>query len=521
MKILLSKYRWFNKDNVWVTGFIMEKDQILQNNDLASFFSVADSFLKLESILKSANGQFSVIIKSTGEIWTASDRLRNYPVFYTKFNGEFYISDDSYRLAGVHPVSEFNSVAKTCFQAAGFVINNQTLIKNVYQVEAGGFAVLGDLIRSGYYYNSTQEKIIQKDFNDFSEELGSLIREVFGSYFRSLKNRFIAIPLSGGFDSRLIAAMCSEYHPENVICYTYGAKNNPEVSPAREVAKRLGFKWINVVYDEQLINGFLDDNIFKEYYPFASQLSGMFFLQEYFAVKFIKEKKLIPDDTVFIPGFTGDVLAGSHLSPGMNIYSTRERIAELIFREYFRLIKLSATDKSAITDLICDRIEGGRLPVWKVVESFDMKERQAKFVVNSASVFKYFGYDYILPFWDNRLIDYFSVVPFHFKLNKKLYDHVLKEMIFKARDLNFTNEINPTGGQKRLQQVKEKIKLLLPYKVRNLFIEKSSPIFYDKITQLMIDDFGDSPLVEPRQMNYYNSYISQWYLLKTKEYFKI
>ena len=52
----------------------------------------------------------------------------------------------------------------------------------------------------------------------------------------------------------------------------------------------------------------------KNTYPYVSGLSSMFFMQEYFAVKYLKESHIIPDDSVFIPGFSGDVLAGSHLS---------------------------------------------------------------------------------------------------------------------------------------------------------------------------------------------------------------
>lgn len=521
VKILLTKYQWYNNENTWVTGFIRIGGMLLVKEELLKYFSAADSFPKFETILKSANGQFSVVINSPGGILAASDRMRNYPLFYSMVDYQYIISDDCYYLAGIQSETRFNPDAVNCFLAGGFVINNLTLINNVYQVEAGGYIIISDSHKKGYYHDSCLEPTLSKDFYLWVNELEILIDKVFGCYLKSLNNKFIAIPLSGGYDSRLIAAMCAKFHPENVLCYTYGIKNNEEVAPAREAAKRLGIKWINIVYDEELIRDFLDKEVFKEYYPYVSELSGMFFMQEYFAVKHLKEEGLIPGDCVFIPGFSGDMIAGSHLSPAMNIFTYGDQIARMIFKEFFKLVNLDREDKSKVIELLRGKIGPGKLSAWKAIESFDMKERQAKFVVNSAKVYKYFGYDYIIPFWDKEFIDFFASVPFNLKLNKKLYDFILTKKIFPEKDINLKGEINPSPTQKRFQRFKDTIKPFVPDYLKNLFIERESPIFYDEITKMMLNDLVENHVIVPKQPNYYNSYITQWYLLKTRELFKI
>lgn len=75
--------------------------------------------------------------------------------------------------------------------------------------------------------------------------------------------------------------------------------------------------------------------------------------------------------------------------------------------------------------------------------------------------------------------------------------------------------------QKPFQKVKEKIKAIIPYKLKNIFIQHQSPVFYDEITRLMIEDMGSEHIVHPKQSNYYNSYITQWYLFKTRDMLNI
>jgi asparagine synthase (glutamine-hydrolysing) len=517
MKISLSKFNWYTGNKIRVTGFIESGGRYLIEEELLNYFAGITSPEEFSQKLVSANGNFSVIIESADEIWAATDRLRNYPLFYTFLAGEFILSDDCYTLAGLLSDKKFNPVAVESFLLTGYAINNLTLLKDIYQVEAGQYIRSGETVTADFYVNFLLTAITDKDFEIAGKELSQLINDVFHDHLKALKNRFIAVPLSGGYDSRLIAAMCAKYHPENLICYTYGIRNNHEEALANEVAKRLGFKWINVVYDSTLIKDYMQDNFFNNYYPYVADLSSMFFMQEYFAVRYLKEKKLIPDDTVFIPGFSGDVLAGSHLHPDMKKKRDKYQIAEMLYNDHFILVKSDKEKKQEILKQISKRIPSGIYDTWRITEAWDTKERQAKFVINSAKVYSFFGYDYITPLYDNRLIGFFSELPFKLKLYKKLYDHVLRENIFKEFDLNLKNEINPTPAARAFQRLKGRIKKFLPSEIKNLFISGGSPVFYDEITKVMLHEIGRERVIKPTQSNYYNSYIIQWYLLKTKK----
>jgi asparagine synthase (glutamine-hydrolysing) len=518
MIILLSKFQWHTRNGIHVTGFIREGDRYLRNQELIDYFSGTDSIETFGNKLRSANGQFSVIIKSEDNIWAGTDRFRNYPLFYTRINEEFFISDSCYTLTDKLSVKRLNTIAADCFLAAGYTVNNLTLINGIYQVEAGEYITERELFSRKFYYDSATIPVIKRDFEILSEELYVLFFKVFKNHFKALNDKFIVIPLSGGFDSRLIASMCSVFHPENVLCYTYGIENNCEVDNAKEVAGRLGFKWINILYNSQLIDGYLDDDVFRQYYPYVSELSSMFFMQEYFAVKYLKENNLIPENSVFMPGFCGDVLAGCNLTPAMNKLASGEQIAGVIYNEFFRLTKPDSLKAVEIINQISSKLSDDKSLIWKAFESWDHKEPKAKFNVNSSKVFLFFGYEFVLPLWDSELEDFFAAIPFQFKLNKKLYDHVLRRVVFKKHNLNFPKELNPLPVQKSVQRVKEKIKDIIPAKIKDLFIKHKSQIFYDEITRLMITDIGSENITPPRQSSYYNSYITQWYLNKTREY---
>jgi len=517
MELYLTKYKWYNSDNVWVTGFIRKGDSYLSGNEFLECFKDINSIDIFRKILNNLNGQFAIVLKRSDSIWAATDRLRNIPIFYSWINDNTVISDDCYQLAELQDSAEIDETVFDCFMSSGFALNNSTLVFNVFQVEAGEYVILNESATRKFYYDRADCKAVENDFKTVADRMASVLSDVFKSHFNALRDDFIAISLSGGYDSRLIAAMCSKFHPQNVICYTYGIKDNAEEKLARKVAERLGIKWIKIDYDSKLTAGYINEDIFKMYFQYASDLSSMFFMEQFFAVRYLKENNLVPDNCVFITGFSGDMLAGSHLYPALGKMMDKGKIADIIFRNFCELNRLRHSKKGVITEFIKEKIPTGKSKACLTFESWDQKERQAKFIVNSAKVFSYFGYRYVLPLWDNDISDFFSSLQLKYKINKRLYDYVLKEEIFKDKNLNFHDEINPSSSQKMVQRIKERIKKLLPDKILNLYVNHQSIIFYDGITKDMLEDMGNGLIGNPGQTNFYNAYIIQWYLIKTRE----
>lgn len=515
MKILLSKHRWYAGQNVRVTGYIRDGDDFLAEERLAAWFAGATSQDEMERMLLKANGQFAVIIENKPEIWAATDRLRTIPLFYHYGNNNIIIGDSAYSVAEEMHDPAIDENAASAFLATGYTLNNLTLLKDLYQVEAGEMVILGRQIKKRFYFDYRLTYISEGEFHVCAVDLKNLLTGIFKLYFLGLRDRFIVIPLSGGYDSRLVAAMCKKFHPNRVLCYTYGRADNVEVDPAGEIAERLQLPWINIVYDEKLIAGYLDDPVFQGYYPYSSELSSMFFMQEYFAVKYLKENNSIPLDSVFIPGFSGDFLAGSHLSPRLS-KSDIKNIVRIILNENFNLKKSNNIDKSRYKKTINEKMTLESKCPWLMFENWEMKERQAKFITNSSGVYSYFGYDCRMPFWDNQFIDFCNSLPFKYKVNKKLYDHTLTRLIFSDLNLNLARELNPRRMDKAQHQIKKRLKRWLPGRISSLLISHKNPVLYDMISSFFISDAGREHFNDPPDTDNYNSYLAQWYLLRIR-----
>jgi asparagine synthase (glutamine-hydrolysing) len=94
LKLQLEKYKWYQKDNIHVTGYIFDGTGYLINSRLAGYFDNMSSLDLFREKLLSSNGQFSVVINKENKTWIACDKLRNYPIFYTFENNELMVSDN-------------------------------------------------------------------------------------------------------------------------------------------------------------------------------------------------------------------------------------------------------------------------------------------------------------------------------------------------------------------------------------------------------------------------------------------
>ena len=54
-------------------------------------------------------------------------------------------------------------------------------------------------------------------------------------------------------------------------------------------------------------------------------------------------------------------------------------------------------------------------------EWFNVQERQAKFIVNAVRVYEFFGYEWLIPLWDNALFEFWRHVPLSLRYQRRLY----------------------------------------------------------------------------------------------------
>jgi len=252
-------------------------------------------------------------------------------------------------------------------------------------------------------------------------------------------------------------------------------------------------------------------------------LSSMFYLQEYFAVKYLKDHSLIPADSIFAPGHSGDFLAGSQLNKHGNLSNQESdsKLVERIFNVKYCFVKPNRENTNLLKDRIAKSLQekfsrGGDF-AYSIQEDWDFKEKLAKFNFNSNSTYTYFGYEFRIPFWDKELVDFFKYLPLSAKLNKYLYDELLRSEYFKTYNINFNKELQPKENAIRKLKLKTKIKRFFPKSFKSLFLVKKENLFYYEITKILREDLFKKGIKIKVHSNSYNSLIIQWYLEEIKE----
>ncbi|WP_104490015.1 asparagine synthetase B family protein [Acinetobacter indicus] len=490
-KVNLTKKDWLGtKKNSSleksILGFIHQEEIVesytVDNLDKETF----------ENDLKeSLTGFFSLIIEGENKIYAAVDHIRSHPLFYLERNGYFYLSDNVEWLCQQVNNLKFDNLAKDEFQITGYVTGNSTLYKDVKQLQAGELLIFENgklLIKSYYEFNHTEPE----DYNEekLKSELHIVASAAIARLVEYANGRQIVIPLSGGYDSRLIATLLKESNYPNIFTFTYGAKGNKEAVYSKVVADHLGLKWHFIEYTEELWSQAWNANERKEYQQYSSNYVSLPHIQDWLAVKILKEKNLIDENAVFVPGHTGDMVSGGHIPNFIHqdlnkIFTNKELVESLISKHY----SLKDFNKLNISKNIYEKIVRENI-VFKEFysasefanecEKWNWRNRQAKFICNSVRVYEFYGYDWWLPLWDKDFIHFFENLPLKLR-NHTWYKNYVSD-IFASK----TNIINLTHSLERKWAVRK----ILDFVKRNDRVKgvviKFYRLFFGKINNLSL-----------------------------------
>lgn len=459
MKIELKNnngFKWYSSKNIWVKGYFFDTDNKLYENDsLLSYFSTIKNSDDFEEKLKNTNGMFCVIIENSTNLFFAVDRNRTMPLFYdtdgitiTDSTEKFNFNSDNFDKKGI---DEYLNCA--------YITGTDTLVPNIKQCQAGEFCNIDKnqhKIKTKRYF-----EFEHKDFYTFNDEkliniLDKSYLEVFKRTINLLDGRTAVVPLSGGYDSRLIVEMLSRLKCKNVICFSYGKKGNWESEISKKVANYFGYKWIFIEYTKKELYDLYQKEV-KKYTLFSTNISSFAHTQDLLAVKKIYENNLIPNDSVFIPGHSGDMVAGSHIPK--NIFEKKEYnqsdIVNILYRKHYGLQKVKKDFKNNLENSLKEKIISiiknkevySQEEAANELERWNWQERQSKYICNSVKVYEFYKYSWLMPLWDKEFMDFWSKVDVKRRVNRKLYfeyvkaTHICDVPINPKEDKSFVSKI--------------------------------------------------------------------------------
>lgn len=424
----------------WFKGNIFYKNKLLNNSETVNLLISIVPFEEiLTKVLNELNGEYAIVIETPETVVAIVDRIRSIPLFYA-MNGIGVVFSDDANYLRESLNSSFNEENGAELLVTGFVTGSETLFNGISQLQAGDYLRYGKTdgsLTTSHYHRFWHGNY----FLDSEEELMNRLDETFVHVFQRLiestKGLQIVVPLSGGLDSRIIVSMLKRLGVDDVICFTYGKKGDKEAEISRQVAEALGYEWHFVEYTKEKLYKCYHSEIMESYHAFSGNLIVLPHIQDFIAINELKENGKIPENSVFVPGHSGDMLAGSHIPLDYvqpQTY-TFEKFLEDSLNKHHTLWKwedekLESLFKQRIRKSVGDISIHDNESCANAMELFDFNERQAKYIVNSVRAYEFFNYGWRLPLWDSELINFYLRVPLKYRIAQELYIKYVNKCLF-------------------------------------------------------------------------------------------
>lgn len=434
----------------------------------------------IASYLATINGFFSIVAFNGRSGWMAVDRLRTFPLFYGIWKDTLFISDDARWVQEKVESWETDSIACAEFYLTGYVTGPDTLFPRVKQVQAGELLRFHITDEGRIYLNSERYfRFIHHDYYreqepELLKKLDDVLVNVFHRFLKHANGRLVVIPLSGGYDSRLIALMLKRLGYQNQVAFSYGRPNNQEAIISKNIAEQLNIRWLFVPYTKKRWYQWYRSSEMRSYFKYADGLCSLPNIQDWPAVWALSQEYQIPKDAIFVPGHSGDKVSGS-LSKLYPIFYQSEvaetTLISAIINIHYNLWPSETNQQRLLS--IRERIFRtlGSLDQYpdgaSALESWDITERQPKFILNSLRTYEFWGYEWWVPLWDCEFIDYWRRIPPIFRLNQQLYLSYVKKLTDDLGIKNVEKTYLPSRYKQHLRLIAHKF---LPEDLKNYLL---------------------------------------------------
>ena len=464
ISIKYHKYRNYTESpSCIVVGKGFYQGKLYEDNEfhtLISSWSTKEEFIKG---IQELNGFYALISRQGRQLFVAVDRVRSIPLFYAQKVNEFYLSDSADWVREQVGNTELDPMAKDEFLLTGYVTGPDTLFSDVKQIQAGECIFIEDApeginVKKYRYYQYIHSYPVSVTEEGLLTQHDEVLINIFNRLIKIAAGRTIVVPLSGGYDSRLIILMLKRLGYDKVIAFSYGRPGNSESRVSKQVADSLGIQWEFVEYSNDLWYQWYNSDEYKRYASFADGCTSLPHIQDWPAVWHLKKNNKIPQDSIFVPGHSADLPAGSRSFSVPELYNNEpidpRRVDTTILKYHYSLFDWTKR-REELEPLFIKKIKqtlenNERFPDnASAFESWDIAERQAKFIINSLRVYEFWGYDWWMPFWDYEYMQFWCGVPLEFRINQVMYKQFVDKYNTCSNLTMVSNQRKLLGGVKK------------------------------------------------------------------------
>ena len=388
------------------------------------------------AVLASHPGRLAAIRIDDDEVVLAQDRLRSWPLFWAledlggpehagdcgtdpgraRSGRRLVISDDSTLMRGAVTSPRLDPRARREFLDAGFVTGTDTLLAGVHQTEQGAVVRIDRTTGKASTVNHSLARFSEEaDMVADPEEFAALLSEALdaglGRVLKDLDRRpgspRLVLPLSGGLDSRLLAAWLTLHGAlDRTVAFTYGRPGSREVEVSRSVAEAVGLEWHAVEYVPADLREAWQTQDAADFLEYSYALGALPHVQDWYALRSLLARGVLRRGDVVLPGHT--IVGNMHDEWMLEEPSvTRGQVAKAIITHHQ---DLQGEQKRAWADpyraakvkefLALRPFTGSPRDVQSVLESYNVRERQTKYINNSMRAYEHLGLDWALPMLD-------------------------------------------------------------------------------------------------------------------------
>jgi len=432
--------------------------------------------------LAAQNGFYALIWQQCNVTYAAVDHVRSIPLFYGLKDQQFYLSDDADWVREKIGNIEMDPIAKEEFLLAGYVTGRDTLYPDVKQLQAGEFLVINNEglapdIHTERYYRFLHTEPKSYDEPLLRQRLEDVTLKAAQRLIEHAAGRQLVLPLSGGYDSRLIATMLKRLGYTNVLCFTYGVPGNKEALYSQKVAEALGFDWAFVEYSANHWKRAWRTEEAEQYRRMASNHVSLPHVQDWLAIRELLSKGQISSASILVPGHSGDFVAGSHIPEFVfeSFEHSEESLLQRLIQDHLSNAPndgMKLDDGSLLRQRLRNRIgipfNGSDVCIANLYELWDWQERQSKYIVNSVRVYEQFDLEWWLPLWDIDFVKFWQEVPLSLRKRRAWFKNWIDEQYGlvageEASSSRLGNASDVSGQLKFLKAISD----LLPVSIQN------------------------------------------------------
>jgi asparagine synthase (glutamine-hydrolysing) len=398
----------------------------------------------LGKLLRETDGHFALAARGPGWAFAAVDWVRSIPLAAARSGGGWRIDDRPERLRRLVGLAaaDIDPDAALGLAMAGFTIDAATLYRGIELLVPGELLWIGaDGAMSRHrYYIYRPWRLRAASSGALEAELAETTLAIMERTLASLGGRTVVIPLSAGYDSRLIASAARHLGYDNVCCFSYGRAGNFEAKASKAIADKLGYPWSFVPLTIPGQRRFFASDDYARYVEMCDSGASVPFVQDMGPLMALKGNSFVPDDAVIINGNSGDYIAGNHIppdlrrpQPGLDAETRWWRILDALIYKHFSLWAALKTKTNLAR--IRERLRASIVRAGGVLddpaadhglyEYAEFQDRQCKYVVTGQRIYEFLGHDWRLPLWDNAYLRFWEGVPLAEKAGQGLYARML------------------------------------------------------------------------------------------------